>query len=117
MPRKPSLPSSSITSRAKCLVRSHSAANGSMRVRAKSRATSTIWRWTSERPVVSTAVDMEPPAGLPAQAARRDHRPQQGTRAILVVAQVAMQHLEDGETHVEPDQVGEGKRAQGMAHP
>src|SRR6266540_66676 len=47
MPKKPSLPSSSITSRGKCLVRSHSAANGSIFSRANSRASSTTCSRTS----------------------------------------------------------------------
>src|SRR6267143_5629286 len=117
MPRKPSLPSSSITSRANRLVRSHSAANGSILARAKSRASSTIWRWTSERPGASSTVDMEPPAALAAQAARRDHRAQQRAGPVLVVAQVAVQHLEGRETDIEPDQVGERERTLRVIHP
>src|SRR6266851_1053371 len=54
MPRKPSLPSSSTTSRGKWLVRSHSAANGSIFSRANSRASSTTCSRTS------VAVDIEP---------------------------------------------------------
>src|SRR5436190_17217059 len=117
IPRKPSFPSSAITSRGKCLVRSHSAANGSIFVRAKSRASSTIWRCVSLRPGDSTAILMEPPAALAAQTAGGDQLPDQRARAILVVAQVAVQHLEDREAHVEPDQVGERQRPQGMVHP
>src|SRR5438552_6735517 len=117
IPRKPSFPSSAITSRGKCLVASHSAANGSMRVLAKSRASSTIWRCVSLRPGDSTAILMEPPAALAAQTAGGDQLPDQRTRAILVVAQVAVQHLEDRETHVEADQVGERQLPQRMVHP
>src|SRR5881394_4271701 len=116
MPRNPSAPSASITSRAKWAVRSHSAANGSMRVRANSRASSTIWRCVSERPAGSIAIDIEAAAALAAEPPRRDQFPQQRRGAVLVVPQVALQHLEDRETHVEADQVGERERPQGVVH-
>src|SRR3989442_12758457 len=117
IPRKPSLPSSSITSGAKCPVRSHSAACGSMRVRANSRARSTIWRCVSERPVASIAIDIETAAALPPQPPRGHHLPEQRRRPVLVVAQIAMQHVENREAHIEPDQVGERERSERMIHP
>src|SRR5437764_9886512 len=117
IPRKPSSPSASITSRAKWAVRSHSAANGSMRVRANSRASSTIWRCVSERPAGSIAIDIEAAAALAAEPPRRDQFPQQRRGAVLVVPQVALQHLEDRETHVQADQVGERERPQGWFMP
>src|SRR5881398_582643 len=117
IPRNPSSPRASMTSRAKCAVRSHSAANGSMRVRANSRASSTVWRWVSERLAGSIAIDIEAPSALATEPPRRDHFPQQRRRTVLVVSQVALQHFEDRETHVQADQVGERQRAQGMVHP
>src|SRR5438445_13349686 len=116
MPRKPSLPSSSITSRAKCAVRSHSAANGSILVRPNSRARSTIWRCISVRPAGSIAIDIETAAALSPQAPRRHHSAEQRGRPVLVVAEVALQHLEDRETHVQADQVGEGERPERVVH-
>src|SRR6266700_8131276 len=116
MPRNPSAPSASITSRAKWAVRSHSAANGSMRVRANSRASSTIWRCVSERPAGSIAIDIEAAPALATEPPRRDEFPQQRRGTVLVVPQVALQHLEDRETHVQADQVGERQRPEGMVH-
>src|ERR671925_75324 len=116
MPRNPSSPSASMTSRAKWAVRSHSAANGSMRVRANSRASSTIWRCVSERPAGSIAIDIEAPSALAPQAPRGYQLPQERRGTVLVVAQVALQHFENRETHVQADQVGERARAQGMVH-
>src|SRR5690349_3038413 len=116
IPRKPSSPRASITSRAKCPARSHSAANGSIRVRANSRASSTIWRCVSVRPAGSIAIDIESTSALPPQPPRRDHLPQQRRRPVLVVTQIALQHLQDRETHVQADQVGERERPQRMVH-
>src|SRR6266851_6931828 len=116
IPRNPSRPSSSMASRAKWAVRSHSAANGSIRVRPTSRASSTIWRCVSERPAGSIAIAIETPAALAAQPPRRNQLPQQRCRAVFVVAEIAMQHLEDREADVEPDQVSEGERSERMVH-
>src|SRR5438067_408662 len=82
-----------------------------------SRASSTIWRWVSERPAGSIAIDIEAPSALATEPPRRDHFPQQRRRTVLVVSQVALQHFEDRETHVQADQVGERQRAQRMVHP
>src|SRR3989441_5166977 len=111
IPRKPSLPSSSITSRGKWLVRSHSAANGSIFSRANSRASSTTCSRTS------VAVDIEPHTGFPAQTSRRDHLLQQPRRPVLDITETFLQYLENRETHVEPDQIGEGQRPERMLHP
>src|SRR3990172_9905046 len=109
MPRKPSRPSSSIPSRAKCLVRSPSAANGSIFSRANSRASSTTWS-------CSVAVGIEPLPALPAQATRGHHLPEQRRRPVLVVAQPVVQHLEDREAYVQTDQVGQRERTERMIH-
>src|SRR6266478_1262249 len=109
MPRKPSLPSSSTTSRGKWLVRSHSAANGSTFSRANSRASST----TCSR--MSVAVDIEPRTRLAAQPSRRDHLCQEPRRRILVT-QALLQHLHDRETHVETDEIGEREGPERMLH-
>src|SRR6266568_5996533 len=100
MPRKPSLPSSSMTSRGKWLVRSHAAANGSIYSRANSRASSTTCSRTS------VAVDIEPRTRFAAQPSRPDHLFQEPRRRILVT-QALLQYLHDRETHVETDQIGE----------
>src|SRR5437660_3932589 len=117
MPRKPSLPSSSSTSRAKCAVRSHSAACGSIRVRANSRARSTIWRCVSERPAASIAIDIEAATGLAAQAPRRDHLSQQRRGTVLGIAEIVVEDVEDVETHIEADQVRQGWRPDRVVHP
>src|SRR5213594_2235550 len=88
-----------------------------MRVRANSRARSTIWRCVSERPVASIAIDIETAAALPHQPPRGHHLPEQRRRPVLVVAQIAMQHVENREAHIEPDQVGERERPERMIHP
>src|SRR5690242_6477054 len=116
MPRKPSWPSSSITSRAKCPVRSHSTANGSILVRANSRASSTIWRCVSERPAGSIAIDIEPSPTLPPQPASGHHLPEQRRGTVLVVPEIPLQHLEDREAHVEPDQVRQRQRPERVVH-
>src|SRR2546422_11029433 len=85
-----------------------------MRVRANSRARSTIWRCVSERPVASIAIDIETAAALPPQPPRGHHLPEQRRRPVLVVAQIAMQHVENREAHIEPDQVGERERSERM---
>src|SRR6266581_1643452 len=104
IPRKPSLPSSSTTSRGKCLVRSHSAAKGSIFSRANSRASSTTCSRTS------VAVGIEPLARLPAELSFGDHFLEQRRGPVLVGVESVLQHLHDREAHVEADQVGERQR-------
>src|SRR6266852_3000763 len=110
MPRKPSLPSSSTTSRGKWLVRSHSAANGSIFSRANSRASSTTCSRTS------VAVGIEPLPRFSAELSLGDHFLEQRRRLVLVRVEPVLKHLEDREAHVEPDQVGERQRTQRMIH-
>src|SRR5437773_2223628 len=109
-PKKPSFPSSSITSRGKWLVRSHSAANGSIFSRANSRASSTTCSRTS------VAVGIEPLPRFPAQPAGGHHFLEQRRGPVLVFAQAVLQHLHDRETDVEPDEVGERQRPERMIH-
>src|SRR5207253_2152440 len=101
MPRKPSLPSSSTTSRGKWLVRSHSAANGSIFSRANSRASRATWSRTS------VAVDIEPLPRFSAELPVGDHVLEQRRRLVLVRVQPVLQHLHDREADVEADQIGE----------
>src|SRR5438477_1566840 len=110
IPRKPSLPSSSITSRGKWLVRSHSAANGSILSRANSRASSTTCSRTS------VAVGIEPLPRFSAELSLGDHFLEQRRRLVLVRVEPVLKHLQDREAHVEPDQVGERQRPEGMVH-
>src|SRR6266446_1503651 len=110
MPRKPSLPSSSTTSRGKWLVRSHSAANGSIFSRANSRASSTTCSRTS------VAVDIEPLPRFPAQLPGSNHFLEQRRRTVLAPVEPVLQQLHDGETDIEPDQVGQRQRTQRMVH-
>src|SRR6266436_1928262 len=110
MPRKPSLPSSSITSRGKWLVRSHSAANGSIFSRANSRASWATWSRTS------VAVGIKSHARLSAEPPRRDHLLEQPGRTVLVRVQPVLQHLHDREADVETDQIGEGERTERVIH-
>src|SRR5258705_122312 len=109
IPRKPSLPISSITSRAKCLVRSHSAAKGSIFSRANSRASSTTWS-------CSVAVGIEPPARFPAQVPLGHHLLEQRRGTILLLVEPILQHLHYRQTHIQADQVPEGPRPERMAH-
>src|SRR6266550_3549441 len=113
MPRKPSLPISSITSRGKWLVRSHSAANGSIFSRANSRASSTTCFRTSG---ASVAVCIEPLPRFPAELSFGDHLLEQRRRPVLVHVEPVLQHLHDRETHVETDQIGERQGTERMIH-
>src|SRR5881296_3300672 len=110
IPRKPSLPISSMTSRGKWLVRSHSAANGSIFSRANSRASSTTCSRTS------VAVDIEPLPRFPAQLPGGNHFLEQRRGTVLAPIEPVLQHLHDGETDVEADQIGQRQRAQRMVH-
>src|SRR5882672_787749 len=101
MPRKPSLPISSMTSRGKCFVRSHSAAWGSIFSRANSRANSTTW-------TCSVAVGIEPPPRFPAQLPLGHHLLEQRRGTILLLIEPVLQHLHDRQAHVQADQVREG---------
>src|SRR3989442_3367531 len=111
MPRKPSLPSSSTTSRGKWLVRSHSAANGSIFSRANSRASSTTCSRTS------VAVDIEPLARFPTQLSRCHHLFQQRRGPVFLLVEPILKHSHDGQTHIQTDQVRERERAKRMTHP
>src|SRR6266508_2227247 len=95
MPRKPSLPSSSITSRGKWLVRSHSAAKGSIFSRANSRASSTTWARTS------IAVCIEPLPRFPAELPRGHHLFQERRGPVFLLVEPILKHLHDGQTHVQ----------------
>src|SRR5258706_10797039 len=110
MPRKPSLASSSITSRGKWLVRSHSAANGSIFSRANSRTSSTTWAR------MSIAVCIEPLARFSAELSFGDHLLEQRSRPVLLHVEPVLQHLHDREAHVETDQIGERQRTERMIH-
>src|SRR6266566_8837164 len=101
IPKKPSLPSSSITSLGKWLVRSHSAAKGSIFSRANSRASSTTCSRTS------IAVCIEPLPRFSAELSFGDHLLEQRRGPVLVHVEPVLQHLHDREAHVETDQVGE----------
>src|SRR6266480_785454 len=109
-PKKPSFPSSSITSRGKWLVRSHSAANGSIFSRANSRASSTTCSRTS------IAVCIEPLARFPAELSFGDHFLEQRRRPVLLHVEPLLQHLHDRETHVETDQIGERQGTERVTH-
>src|SRR6266550_3459657 len=110
IPRKPSLPISSITSRGKWLVRSHSAANGSIFSRANSRASSTTWARTS------IAVCIEPLARFTAELSFGDHFLEQRRRPVLLHVEPLLQDLHDREAHVETDQIGERQGTERMTH-
>src|SRR5204863_6660911 len=114
MPRKPSLPISSMTSRGKCLVRSHSAAYGSIFSRANSRASCTTWRCVSVSDSIS--IDIESHAGFPAESPGRDHLAEQPRGLVFHVTKAFLQHFQNRKTDVEPNQVGERERPQRMLH-
>src|SRR6266849_1631167 len=114
MPRKPSLPSSSITSRGKWLVRSHSAANGSIFSRANSRASSTTWRCVSVNG--SVTIDIKPHARFSSQPSRRHHLLEQPRRPVLGIAKSFDHDFQNSEADVETDQIGERKRPARMLH-
>src|SRR5882757_6175854 len=100
MPMKPSLPISSIVARGNSLVRSHSAANGSIFSRANSRASST----TCSR--MSVAVCIEPLPRFPAQLSLGDHFLEQRRGPVLAPIEPLLQHLHDRKTDIEPDEIG-----------
>src|ERR1041384_3008805 len=60
---------------------------------------------------------VDPGAALLAEPAGGDVLAQQRTRAVLVVAELAVQHLGDREAGVEADQVGELERPHRMVSP
>ena len=84
---------------------SHSAMPGRRTVSAKARAASRIARCSGSRskrmrvgtpgPVLLGRVLVEAAAGLPAEAAGRDHLAQQRARAVLRVAEAVVQHFHD----------------------
>src|SRR6267378_5189339 len=110
MPRKPSLPSSSMTSLGKWLARSHSAAKGSIFSFANSRASST----TCSR--ISVTVDIEPHARFPAQAPRCHHLLEQARGPVLGIAESFDHDVQNRKADVEPDQIGHRERAERMLH-
>src|SRR6267143_851903 len=110
IPKKPSLPNSSITSRGKCLVRSHSAANGSIFSLANSRASSTTCSRTS------VAVDIEPLPRFSAELSFGDHFLEQRRGPVLLLVEPVLQHFHDREAHVEADQIGERQRPERVVH-
>ena len=59
---------------------------------------------------------MEPPPGLPAEPPGVDVLPEQRAGPVAVVAEVAVEDLEDGEAGVEADEVGEGEGQGQVAH-
>src|SRR2546425_414511 len=111
IPRKPSFPSSSITSRGKWLVRSHSAAKGSIFSSANSRASSTTWARTS------VAVCIEPLARFAAELPRCHHPFQERRRPVFLFVEPILKHFHDGQTHIQTDQVRERERTERMTHP
>src|SRR6266704_1479452 len=110
MPRKPSLPSSSMTSRGKWLVRSHSAANGSIFSRANSRASSTTCSRTS------VAVGIEPLPRFSAELSWGVHFLEQRRGPVLVRVDPVLQHLHDREADIEANQIGEGQWTERVIH-
>ncbi len=54
--------------------------------------------------------------GFTPEVAGVHHLPQQPCRAVLVVAKIPMHHLDDVEHDVQPDQVSQCQRADGMTH-
>src|SRR5436305_10473707 len=92
--------------------RSQVAAWGSISVRATSRASAWISRWSAESSKsTGLTVVVEPAAGLAAQPPRLHVLPQQRARRVLRIAEPFVQHLHDGDAGVEADQVGQGERA------
>src|SRR5439155_20818464 len=88
-PMKPRRPTSSTTSRGKWLVRSHSAANGSIFSRANSRASSTTCSRTS------VAVGIEPLARFAAELSRCHHLFQQRRGPVFLLVEPILQHVHD----------------------
>src|ERR1700712_2901762 len=62
------------------------------------------------------AVVVEPAAGLAAEPSSLDVPAPQRAGPELGIAEAVVQHLEDGEARVQPDQVGEGERAERVVH-
>src|SRR3972149_6630934 len=100
-----------------------SAASGSRRSRAQSRAVrcASCCSSVSERSNAAGGAaggvmgrGGEPALGLPPEPAGGDVARQQRRGPVLVVAEVAVEDLEDREADVEADQVGQRERAKGM---
>src|SRR5262245_60373577 len=60
---------------------------------------------------------VEPAADLLAEPAGGDVLPEQRARPVLVVAELAVQHLGDRQAGVEPDQVGQLERTHRVVEP
>src|ERR1043166_6499315 len=60
---------------------------------------------------------VEPAADLLAEPAGSDVLPQQRTRPVLVIAELAVQHLGDRQAGIEPDQVRQLERPHRMIQP
>src|SRR5207248_7568665 len=58
-------------------------------------------------PLPALVVDVEPAAGLLAEIAGGDEVLQDRGRAVLVVAEISLEHLGDREHGVEADEIGE----------
>ena len=55
-------------------------------------------------------------SGLPPKLPGADHAPQQGSRTVLVVAEIAVQRLQNVEADIETDQVGQRQRTHRVRH-
>ena len=66
--------------------------------------------------VAAWLVRIKTAAGLPSEVSGRHHPPKQRARPVLGIAQPVVQHVEDREADVEPDEVGERERPHRMVH-
>src|SRR5271154_1716818 len=134
MPSSPSRARPRISSAGKAALRSRSCAAGSRSLRAKARAMPWISRsralgsksmvsssrcaaalGAAGRSWLSIAVEAAP--ALASQPAGGDIAAQQRRRAVLVLAQFAVQHLGDRQAGIEPDHVGELEGAHRVVEP
>src|SRR3954465_15165015 len=104
MPKKPSSASCFTAAWGNSAFASHWAACGAISFCANSRAIITT------SCVRTSLVLIESSAALSAQPAGGDHFPKKRAGTVLVVAQPAVQDLENRYTDIQPDQIGERQR-------
>src|SRR5678809_1449870 len=64
----------------------------------------------------SSRIDIESTLRLPSSPPCRNVLPKEGARAVLGIAMALLQHFEDRDAGVQPDQVGQRQRPHRMIH-
>src|SRR5204863_3079591 len=81
--------------------------------RVQNSSSSALWEPQTWQNTASARVLVETAAGLSTEAPGVDHPDQQRAGAVLGVAEAVLEHTQDVEADVEPNQIGERQRAHG----